>query len=115
MAPVAHVQAEQKLLCRVATSHTRPKESYNVDRLFESPGWQTLLTIAESSAGAAGNGAPSAAFDAMGIDSPAEPVPSTTDGSRSGGAGGERACPHCTFVNDAGSRDCELCGLPLDG
>lgn len=27
----------------------------------------------------------------------------------------ERACPHCTFVNDASSQDCSICGLPLSG
>lgn len=24
-----------------------------------------------------------------------------------------KACPHCTFENDAGASDCEVCGLPL--
>ena len=111
----ADEQEEQKLLCRIATAHTRPKETYNIDRLFASSGWQTLLTIAESSAAAessrtGGNATPSAAFDAMGIDSPGA-------GASGGGgdAGGPRTCPHCTFVNEAGGPDCEICGLPLAG
>lgn len=38
----------------------------------------------------------------------------------SGGQGGasganERTCPHCTFVNMHSARDCEICGLPLEG
>lgn len=24
-----------------------------------------------------------------------------------------RICPHCTFENDHGGSDCEVCGLPL--
>jgi nuclear protein localization family protein 4 len=30
-----------------------------------------------------------------------------------GGAGNIRICPHCTFENDHGGTDCEVCGLPL--
>lgn len=26
---------------------------------------------------------------------------------------GVKACPHCTFENDASARDCDVCGLPL--
>lgn len=33
--------------------------------------------------------------------------------STPGGAGGIRICPHCTFENDHGGSDCEVCGLPL--
>ena len=28
-------------------------------------------------------------------------------------AGGVKVCPHCTFENDAGATDCDVCGLPL--
>ena len=28
-------------------------------------------------------------------------------------AADEHACPHCTFHNPPGRRDCEVCGLPL--
>ncbi len=35
----------------------------------------------------------------------------------SGGTGAghtsTRTCPHCTFENDHGGTDCEVCGLPL--
>jgi len=37
-------------------------------------------------------------------------------GSGSGSGSGNvsaRICPHCTFENDHGGNDCELCGLPL--
>lgn len=32
-----------------------------------------------------------------------------------GGAasGRKKVCPHCTFENDAGATDCDVCGLPL--
>jgi nuclear protein localization family protein 4 len=33
-----------------------------------------------------------------------------------GGRGGvEVVCVHCTFVNPAGTTDCEICGLPVSG
>jgi len=28
--------------------------------------------------------------------------------------GGKKFCPHCTFENDAGATDCDVCGLPLN-
>jgi len=43
-------QEEQKLLCRAATAHAHPRDSSATDHLFASGGWQTLLTIVESSA-----------------------------------------------------------------
>lgn len=55
-------------------------------------------------------GIPQDAFDAMGIDSPR---PGGGDGG--GDVGGERICPHCTFVNEGSGSDCEICGLPLSG
>lgn len=35
------------------------------------------------------------------------------NGGGSSAAGGIRICPHCTFENDRGGNDCEVCGLPL--
>lgn len=34
-------------------------------------------------------------------------------GAESGDVGNIRICPHCTFENDHGGTDCEVCGLPL--
>ena len=42
-------QDEQKVLCQAATAHARPKDTGSLERLFATGGWQTLLTIAESS------------------------------------------------------------------
>ncbi|GAA5975266.1 hypothetical protein JCM5350_000215 [Sporobolomyces pararoseus] len=36
-------------------------------------------------------------------------------GGGGGGGGGMQVCPHCTFENNPGVQDCEICGLPLSG
>jgi nuclear protein localization protein 4 homolog len=38
---------------------------------------------------------------------------SRDSGGSSGVSSGIRVCPHCTFENDHGGTDCEVCGLPL--
>lgn len=51
----------------------------------------------------------------MGIDSPPRlgaPAGGGDAGAAAGG-GAEKVCPHCTFVNEAGAQDCDICGLPL--
>lgn len=37
------------------------------------------------------------------------------EASQSRGSGNSRVriCPHCTFENEHGGHDCEVCGLPL--
>lgn len=35
-------------------------------------------------------------------------------GGGGGGGGGAVACPHCTFENEPGVTDCDVCGLPLN-
>ncbi|WWC58679.1 nuclear protein localization protein 4 [Kwoniella dejecticola CBS 10117] len=129
--------AEQKILCRAATMHAHPSDRNALEELFASGGWSTLLTIAESSSSASApvqSNPPSRAFGEMGIDSPhtagssanisamgdVEPSTGGAGGGESGAGGGgsgtgERICPHCTFVNEAGRSDCDICGLPLDG
>ncbi|WVR05934.1 nuclear protein localization protein 4 [Kwoniella sp. DSM 27419] len=121
---------EQKVLCRAATMHAHPGDKNALDELFASGGWQTLLTIAESSTSSQRFPAnpPSSAFEHMGIESPSHasgtdlasrgvtgldtPTPSAT---AAGSGSAERICPHCTFVNEHGRSDCDICGLPLDG
>lgn len=102
--------------------------------MFNSNGWKTLLTIAESSGAlfsfpsvmtseidekgsrrngnGQGNNPPSQAFDDLGINSPAG---GSSGGGGGGGDGGPRVCPHCTFVNEGTGSDCDICGLPLSG
>lgn len=63
-----------------------------------------------------GSSIPQDQFDAMGIDSPRNTDFGNTSGDGAGGdTGGERICPHCTFVNEGSGSDCEICGLPLSG
>ena len=46
---------------------------------------------------------------------PPDTFPSGSSAGPSGAtSGGSVTCPHCTFENAAGSRDCEVCGLPLN-
>lgn len=84
-----------KLLVRIAIR--RQKE--DVDKLTQSPGWQTLMTILRE-AGSSGRGS------------------STSGSGRAGGNSGASAtapwtCRHCTFLNTAGDENCEMCGLPM--
>jgi nuclear protein localization family protein 4 len=127
---------EQKLVGMVATAHRHPEHAAALEQLFATPGWQTLLTIAEST-GAARQDTTAAQFNRMGIDSPSTgspgagasigsafntapgtgvttpAVPDDSFGAAAGGGGGEKACPHCTYINEAGASDCDVCGLPL--
>jgi nuclear protein localization protein 4 homolog len=55
---------------------------------------------------------------AMDVDSgsPGGSRPRSRLGEDTGTAGGARSkkvCPHCTFENEAGATDCDVCGLPL--
>lgn len=112
-------QEEQQLLCRAATVNAHPEDSSALEGLFASNGWQTLLQIVASSAPSSGpsNGnagrseTPLAQFEGMGIGS----SDVAGDGGSGGDAGGEKMCPHCTFINEGGRSDCEVCGLPLSG
>ncbi|KIR82129.1 nuclear protein localization protein 4 [Cryptococcus gattii EJB2] len=130
---------EQKILCRAATAHAHPNDTLALEELFASDGWQTLLTIVDSEVSPNGrsNPPPTSSFNNLGIDSPSftgppggggsgteSSAPPSGPGSVGAGAGAgagasassrERVCPHCTFVNEHGGGDCEICGLPLDG
>ncbi|WVN85392.1 nuclear protein localization protein 4 [Cryptococcus depauperatus CBS 7841] len=119
---------EQRILCRVATAHTHTNDVNAVEELFASSGWQTLLTIIDSEAtdNIRSNPPPTSSFNNLGIDSTPEPLASGSSTapsrlpSRPESTGAEesyvleRVCPHCTFVNENGGNDCEICGLPLD-
>lgn len=47
---VAHLlsKAEQQTLCRAATSHAHKHDKGALNDLFATGGWQTLITLAES-------------------------------------------------------------------
>ncbi|KAG8723400.1 nuclear protein localization protein 4 [Ceratobasidium sp. 395] len=81
-----------------------------MEGVMNSEGWQTLMAIVQQNA-------PSAQTTGGGPrpDSPFEIPPELRDEPMSGVSGGTRPCPHCTFVNEPGVTDCEVCGLPLSG
>lgn len=110
---------EQKLICQVATAHHHPEQAPAREYLFASDGWETLLTLAEATSAAMSPPASSAAterFAGMGIGSSSSSPAAAGSGTGTPGgadAGGPKACPHCTFINEAGATDCDVCGLPL--
>lgn len=112
---------EQKLLCQVATAHRHPEQAPAREHLFGSGGWQTLLSLADASAAAMSPLASNAAaeFAGMGIESSSSSPAAAASGAATPGTGapaaeaGPKACPHCTFINEPGATDCDVCGLPL--
>ncbi|KAK4702731.1 nuclear protein localization protein 4, partial [Phenoliferia sp. Uapishka_3] len=126
--------ADVKLMARIGSS----KSLEDLAKLFQSPSWHTFLTIAEESAPAVPTrDYPGAAPDKFddGFEIPPDvDVPPESYGANGGGGGdvhmddaggaappngaatgGSVVCPHCTFENDAGKMDCDICGLPLAG
>ncbi|KAJ8517029.1 hypothetical protein ONZ45_g5716 [Pleurotus djamor] len=96
---------DMKTLIRVASSPTLLEDVSVLDPLLASEGWQTFMTITRESAPSRPSQPPSRTIsDNDGIPEELlnEPAPS-----------GIRICPHCTFENDHGGTDCEVCGLPL--
>ena len=81
-----------------------------MEGVMNSGGWQTLMTIVQENAPSAQTtGGPRAV-------SPFEIPPELREDSMAGvEQTGGRTCPHCTFVNEPGVTDCEVCGLPLNG
>jgi len=89
-----------------------------LDPLLETESWQTLITFARESAPPQRPTQPAPDGPSARIldddippelfDSIAAPVRGNT-----GGSAGGRVCPHCTFENEPGGNDCEVCGLPL--
>jgi len=109
---------DTKVLVRTATSPRLLEDPSVLDALMKTDGWQTLLTFARESAPAPPtSSAPTDLghhhdeisqdiFDQIAAEEAAQ--------SRGGGNSRVRICPHCTFENDHGGHDCEVCGLPLD-
>ncbi|KAF8603809.1 polyubiquitin-tagged protein recognition complex, Npl4 component [Ceratobasidium sp. AG-I] len=81
-----------------------------MEGVMNSGGWQTLMAIVSENAPPAqttGRGARA--------DSPFEIPPELRGDAPMADPGGARPCPHCTFVNEPGATDCDVCGLPLSG
>ncbi|KAI5475892.1 nuclear protein localization protein 4-like protein [Pseudohyphozyma bogoriensis] len=128
--------ADMKLMAQVGTT----RDPALLNKLFESPSWQTFLVMAESEAPAApardypgaGESAPERFDDGFEIPPDVDVPPDFGGGGGGGGdvemgddaggggggganANGMIACPHCTFENNPGATDCDVCGLPLSG
>ncbi|KAI6005167.1 NPL4 family-domain-containing protein [Pisolithus orientalis] len=104
----------QKLL-RAATSPSLVEDSRSLDALMKTEGWQTLITFAHESAPS--QPLPSASTSHVDHDIPQEildQIAAEEAASREVRTSSRtRVCPHCTFENDHGGSDCEVCGLPL--
>ncbi|KAF8940615.1 NPL4 family-domain-containing protein [Dissophora ornata] len=88
---------EMTLLVRIALTH----QEEDANKLAQTPGWQTLLTVLKESAGSSRGG-----------------QGSSSSGGRAGGSSNASAtapwtCDHCTFLNTHGDENCEMCGLPM--
>ncbi|KAF9960987.1 nuclear protein localization protein 4 [Mortierella alpina] len=88
---------EMLLLVKVAITHSEE----DANKLQQTPGWQTLLTVLKESAGSSRGGGQG----------------SSSGGGTSGSGGASAAAPwtcrHCTFLNTHGDENCEMCGLPM--
>ncbi|KAG0314423.1 nuclear protein localization protein 4 [Dissophora globulifera] len=89
---------EMTLLVRVALTH----QEEDANKLEQTPGWKTLMTVLRESAGSSRGGQGS----------------SGRAGGSGGGSSGASAiapwvCRHCTFLNTHGDENCEMCGLPM--
>ncbi|KAI6153385.1 NPL4 family-domain-containing protein [Pisolithus tinctorius] len=102
-------------LLRTATSPSLVEDSRSLDALMKTEGWQTLITFAHESAPS--QPLPSASTSHMDHDIPQEildQIAAEEAASREVRTSSRtRVCPHCTFENDHGGSDCEVCGLPL--
>ncbi|KAF9243896.1 NPL4 family-domain-containing protein [Melanogaster broomeanus] len=104
-----------KVFMRTATSPRLLEDPSLLDGLMKTDGWQTLMTFAHETAPVRPpsppptdlhDDIPQDVFDQIAAEEAAR-------GSGSGGSSRIRICPHCTFENEHGGRDCEVCGLPL--
>lgn len=111
-------------------------------KLFSSPNWQTFMLVAEEQAPASlpnkdyptneggGSGGGGQMIDGFEIPPDVGVPPEAFNQQAQGGggdnataagggggndAGGMQVCPHCTFENNPGAQDCDICGLPLSG
>ncbi|KAK7058343.1 nuclear protein localization protein 4 [Paramarasmius palmivorus] len=110
-----------KLLLTTASSPKLLEDQSALDPVLTSDGWQTLMTFTREHAPPAKKTAPQI-HDDDGIPQDVLDQIAADDAARAGGSnwetagsGGTKTCPHCTFENESGRRDCDVCGLPLEG
>ncbi|KAH7914485.1 NPL4 family-domain-containing protein [Hygrophoropsis aurantiaca] len=112
-------QDDMKVLMRTITSPTLQDPS-SLDALMNTEGWHTLMTFTRESAPIRPSSSALGQPSKMDEDIPQEVfdqiAAEEAQRAQSGGAvqtSGIRICPHCTFENEHGGSDCEVCGLPL--
>ncbi|PFH50757.1 hypothetical protein AMATHDRAFT_3612 [Amanita thiersii Skay4041] len=114
-------QEDMKVFMRTATSPTVLEDLTQLDPLLETESWQTLMAFARESAPARPKVAPPPVSTSHNMD---EDIPqevfdqiaaeeATARAAGTSSSRNVRVCPHCTFENDYGGSDCEVCGLPL--
>jgi len=97
-------------MMRIVTSPNLLDDLSQLDPLLATEGWRTLMTFTEQTSSIA-QPAPSAMDD----DIPQDVYDqiAAEQAAAAGSSAGIRICPHCTFENEHGGTDCEVCGLPL--
>jgi len=101
---------------RTATSPTLLEDPSVLEAFMKTEGWQTLVTFARESAPARPTSSAPTDLGPMDDQIPQDIFDqiATEDTSQNRGTNSRiRVCPHCTFENDHGGHDCEVCGLPL--
>ncbi|KAI3622622.1 putative npl4-nuclear protein localization factor and er translocation component [Moniliophthora roreri] len=111
------------LLLTTASNPKLLEDQSALDPVLTSDGWQTLMTFAREQAPARQSASrmaddiPQDVLDQIAADEAAARASAGNGGDDWEGAGGSgtKTCPHCTFENDSNRRDCDVCGLPLEG
>ncbi|KAH8120614.1 polyubiquitin-tagged protein recognition complex, Npl4 component, partial [Phellopilus nigrolimitatus] len=107
---------DMKLLVR-ATSSASSGDPQIFQELFKSGSWETLMTFTRENAPSQQQLPPQQTVDADMDDLPQEIRNQIAEmeghAPAAGTNTGVRVCPHCTFENNHGGTDCEICGLPL--
>jgi len=113
-------------LTKIATCPDLEKDDI-LDLFLGSDGWKTLMTIVKESRPSRPSNPPPSGSVPNQIDDDDIPeevlraIEAEERGSGAGlgadpelaGGGDVKQCPHCTFMNEAGASDCDVCGLPL--
>ncbi|KAI5449687.1 nuclear protein localization protein 4 [Naganishia albida] len=114
-------EVQAKLIARVAVAHETGDHAA-LDELVKTDAWKTLVTVARDQASTKSS-RPTVSNDGF-EEIPAHLLDEINgfSGAGAGDAGNagstaassEKECPHCTYVNAAGTQDCDVCGLPLN-
>ncbi|KAG8220005.1 NPL4 family-domain-containing protein [Butyriboletus roseoflavus] len=113
---------DTKILIRTATLPQLLEDPSVLDALVKTDGWQTLITFARESALIYPTAARPTSSAPTDLGPMHDEIPqdifdqiAAAEAAQNRGSGNSRVriCPHCTFENEHGGHDCEVCGLPL--